>query len=483
MHASKSRDGRRLFLGFAILEIASEPACDNFELVRLAVESAPLSLQFASSRLRADSEIVMTAVVGDARAFAYASETLQDDSAFVVAALEKWASLSKEARKDYFRRDFDRKTFGREESWMDILLESKNAPPCCMHWRPNVQQDLLGRRPDLCRRAAAACPWMYVSKSPNRQDSVFQECDLLKDPSFFRIVLQAACLELAALVVPPSEGYCRHFTNFVRAAADSQGPWVAEPDFTLLLLTAVTLETGPGLESDLFSDAFVLDAFRRADREVVLFSVGCCGHLLEHAGGDLQRDIEVVTAAIDATASAIYYASPELQRHPDLLRCAARSITRASYRYDLSAGEEYDAHYAWPPPRRDEAVEKLFASYMEECHGWSKEAVLEFLPDYPYLFFLLPTEELREDEDILRRVLELDDDNFIFDLLPENHKMHQDKEVVTQAVKRHPGSLLALDRSSPFWTDEDVLAVFREGCPNPMDTFVHYPAVVELTRI
>eukprot|EP00392_Amoebophrya_sp_AT5.2_P015825 g16046.t1 len=120
---------------------------------------------------------------------------------------------------------------------------------------------------------------------------------------------------------------------------------------------------------------------------------------------------------------------------------------------------------------------------MQEQCGWAKEAVLDFLPDYRYLFFLLPTEELREDDDILRLVMELDEDNFIFERLPEDHKMHQNKQVVTQAVKRDPSAMLSLKRPSPFWIDEDVLAAFREKCPNPMERFMHFPAVVELTRI
>eukprot|EP00392_Amoebophrya_sp_AT5.2_P013017 g13128.t1 len=120
---------------------------------------------------------------------------------------------------------------------------------------------------------------------------------------------------------------------------------------------------------------------------------------------------------------------------------------------------------------------------MQDQCGWAKEAVLDFLPDYRYLFFLLPTEELSEDDDILRLVMELDKDNFIFERLPEDHKVHQNKQIVIQAVTRDPAAMLSLKRPSPFWIDEDVLAAFREVCPNPMERFMHFPAVVELTRI
>eukprot|EP00392_Amoebophrya_sp_AT5.2_P010213 g10266.t1 len=383
----------------------------------------------------------MTAVIRNALAFAHASETLQTDSSFVVAALEEWASLSKMERQYHYRKygfgkyGFDSEVVDpREITWVTLLLHDDYKQ--LYRIPPNVREDLLGRRPELCRRAAKAFPWLYLSdgEPPTRPASIFRACDLLKEPAFLRIVLEAACLELAADVAPPRELDCCQFRKFVEMenSATSSGSWIAEPNFQLLILTGCTLSMEPGTQSDLFTDdAAVLDAFRRADRETVLW----------------RRKV----------------------------------LHKKSYHYDTRVWDHSTT--APPPPRRDEAVEKLFASHMEECHDWSKEAVLDFLPDYPYLFFLLPTEELREDEDILRRVLELDDDNFIFNLLPENHKMHQDKQVVTQAVKRRPGSLLALDRSSPFWTDEDVLAVFREGCPNPMDTFVHYPAVVELTRI
>eukprot|EP00392_Amoebophrya_sp_AT5.2_P013013 g13124.t1 len=122
------------------------------------LEQDPGSLEFASARLRADPDIVMTAVVQDAFAFRHATEELRRDSYFVVAALEKVVAVQKDLERYYFGDYFSR-LYDVDMSWRVLLCEEEDEQ---LRLPPNVRADIVGGNLELCRRVARIMPWLYL---------------------------------------------------------------------------------------------------------------------------------------------------------------------------------------------------------------------------------------------------------------------------------------------------------------------------------
>jgi len=344
---------------------------------------------------------------------------------------------------------------------------------------------------------------------PPAGEKLYSCCiDVRGDPILLRIALEAACEKLSCFSCEPV-GY-RGFRSWYRFVRHDLGPGErnedaeprvlrqvleSNPDLVLLILAGDTFQIdacspdkpmterrrqAEGYYEDearvesVFrgEEAWVAKAFGTADRKAVLFALRHCGAILRYAPEPLRSDLEAVLLAVSSDATALDYAASSLRYNLEVLRGAARAVRRWSR-----------APHPYTRPQRDKNLEDFLEKYFEECCAWDKDVVLDFLPDYPSLFFLLPTEELRGDWDIARRTLEFDDDNFMFERFPCSRHVYRDKAMVLQAVKRHPGALLVLDRFSPLWKDEDVRAEFRKQCPSPMQMFSDFPAMVELTRI
>lgn len=361
------------------LTYASDGIKNDKDVVLFTVSKDGTLLGEVSDRLRDDKDVVLVAVTTNPSALAWASDRLRDDKDVVMAAL----SNGKKGNDAYdipgMALSFASDNLKADREIVELAIKGTGA--AIVYASDELKDDKE-----------------LVKKAYSNNHFRLMECEIIEHISE-RLKKDE---DIMILSLESGEEYC----------------WIYEVDTkNPKIIKLCEEERIKCVKRELINCSAELSEYDEYNdnKEIVMIAVTRDGNQLEYASNRLKNDKDIVMAAVTQDGWSLEYASDELKKDKDVIKRAIKTTANAL----VFANEDTRNN------------KEFVIRAIEEAENKKIYGILEFLSD-----------ELRDDKDIVLKVIEYGDD-FAF----VSERLRSDKDVVLKAIKSNWRNIQYADKT------------------------------------